>query len=69
MKLVICKRTNLNGETVFIPIMHADDEGEPTDRMAEFEDDEVAEFCGSHILAISSTNLIIDTETSESYTL
>lgn len=69
MKIVICKRNNIAGKEVLIPIMATDDEGEPLDRLAVFEDEEVESFCLQHPLASASINFVIDTETGESYTI
>ena len=69
MKIVICKRNNIAGKEVLIPIMESDDEGESLDSLATFEDDEVEEFCLNHPLASHSINFIIDTETGDSYIL
>lgn len=61
MYIIIIKRENIQGETVFIPIMKADENGDPGDSMATWETRRKAEeFCRGHILARSSVSVIIN---------
>lgn len=54
------------GRDVFIPIMNADEEGEPADSMAKYEEFEDAEqACSEHPLCKTSRTMIIDGNTAD----
>lgn len=66
MYTVICLRESASGKPVIVPIMEADEDGDPMDSMATFEsEDEARDFCKQHILCKSSLNIIVDTDDAE----
>lgn len=58
--VIICMRDK-DGDEIPIPIMKADEDGDPTEVMAIWETvEEATEFCGEHILCQSSMNMVVD---------